>query len=182
MTSSSVGPPPPRKTTNLVARFATCLATGMGICRVVPAPGTIGTALFGMPLAWAVGQLPSLPAQLLAILLIAAAGVPLTTLANRTLGSAKDHQAIVWDEIAAMPIVFLLVPFKNWSIGLAGFALFRLFDIVKPPPARQCERLPEGLGIMSDDLMAAVYAMLALALLNWLDQESGVNLLAAIGG
>jgi phosphatidylglycerophosphatase A len=135
-----------------------------------------------MPWAWAVGQLPGIGWQLLAVLVVVLVGIPLATAANRALGIAKDHQAIVWDEIAAMPIVFLLVPLANWKVALAGFALFRFFDILKPPPARQLERLPEGLGIMADDLMAAIYACAVLGLLAWLDTRASWLLLAAIRG
>ena len=136
-------------------------------------PGTVGTALFGLPFAWAVGQLHGVGWQIVAILVAVLVGIPLTTAANRALGAAKDHQAIVWDEIASMPIVFLLVPLANWKVALAGFVLHRIFDISKPPPARQLERLPEGLGIMADDLMAAVYACVALGIAvvdRWIDR------------
>lgn len=177
--SEQAGPP---LAAGLITRLAVCLATGLGICRHVPAPGTVGTALFGMPLAWAVAQLPTLSWQLVAILAAVAIGIPLATAANRALGAAKDHQAIVWDEIAATPIVFLFVPLVNWRVALAGFVLHRLFDIQKPPPARQLERLPEGLGIMADDVMASVYACAALTALNWLSTQAGWDLLAAISG
>ena len=163
-------------------RLPVCLATGLGICRYTPAPGTVGTALWGMPLAWAVAQIPGLGWQILAIAALFAVGVPLTTAANRALGVAKDHQAIVWDEIVAMPVVFLLVPLTNWKIAVLGFLLFRLFDITKPPPARQLEQLPEGLGIMSDDLMAAVYSCASLALLAWIANSAGWTVLATIRG
>ena len=79
-------------------------------------------------------------------------GIPLCTAAGRALGGKKDNQAIIWDEIVTMPIVFLLVPLTNWKIALAGFLLHRLFDITKPPPAGQLEQLPDGLGVMADDL------------------------------
>jgi phosphatidylglycerophosphatase A len=161
---------------------ATLVATGLGIGLVAPAPGTVGTAVWGMPLAWAIAQIPGVGWQIAAILVLFAVGIPIATAANRALGAAKDHQAIVWDEIVAMPVTFLLVPLANWKAGVAGFLLFRLFDITKPPPARQLERLPEGLGIMSDDLMAAVYAALALAALAWLDKSAGTSLLALISG
>lgn len=162
-------------------RLCVCVATGLGVCRIVPAPGTVGTALFGMPLAWAVGQLPGSGWQLLAIAVAFLVGIPIATVANRALGAAKDHQAIVWDEIAAMPIVFLLVPMANWKVALAGFALFRFFDILKPAPAGQLEQLPEGLGIMADDAMAAVYGCLALLGISWLDGQLGWALLAIRG-
>jgi phosphatidylglycerophosphatase A len=145
---------------------------------VAPAPGTVATAVWGLPLAWASGQLPGVGWQVLAIVVAVLVGIPLTTSANRTLGREKDHQAIVWDEIASLPIVFLLTPMLNWRIAMAGFALHRLFDISKPPPANQLERLPEGWGVMADDLMAAIYAGLVLCGLAWLDTRIGWRLLA----
>lgn len=177
--SACVGP---RLQVSILQRLAVCLSTGLGICRVVPAPGTVGTALFALPFAWAVGQLPGFGWQIVAIMIAVLVGIPLTTAANRALGAAKDHQAIVWDEIASMPVVFLLVPLSSWKVAIAGFALHRIFDIWKPPPARQLERLPDGLGIMADDLMAAVYACIALGILSWLDAATGWALLAAIRG
>jgi phosphatidylglycerophosphatase A len=174
--------PSPQLPVPISKRLAAFLATGFGVCRVVPAPGTIGTALFGVPFAWAVGQLPGIGWQTVASVAAFLVGVPLTTAANRALGGGKDHSSIVWDEIASVPIVFLFVPMTNWRIALAGFVLHRIFDITKMPPAAQLERLPEGLGIMADDSMAAIYACAALALLNWLDGTSGWGLLATIGG
>src|SRR5687767_7483930 len=138
------GSPFPQPPASVRQRIAVCLATGFGLCRVVPAPGTVGTALFGLPFAWAVGQLPGPFWQILAITVAVAVGVPLATAANRALGEAKDHQAIVWDEVASMPVVFLLLPMSNWRVALVGFVLHRVFDISKPPPARQFEQLPEG--------------------------------------
>ncbi len=167
---------------SLPQQLAVWFCTGLGLCRVVPAPGTVGTAVFGLPFAWLIAQLPGIPWQLLATACAIGLGVPLATAANRALGAAKDHQAIVWDEIASMPLVFLLVPLINWQIAIAGFLLHRLFDITKPSPARQLERLPEGMGIMADDAMAAVYAGAGLWLLQWIDQTAGWALLGSIPG
>jgi phosphatidylglycerophosphatase A len=139
----------------------------------------VGTALLGLPFAWVVGQFPGIGWQIAAILVAVLVGIPLTTAANRALGAAKDHQAIVWDEIASMPVVFLLAPLGNWKVAVAGFVLHRIFDISKPPPARQLERLPEGMGIMADDLMAAVYAGIALGILVSVDGSMRWGLLAA---
>jgi phosphatidylglycerophosphatase A len=174
--------PSPQPPAPLAQRAAVCIATGFGIGLLTPAPGTVGTALWGLPVAWAVAQLPGTGWHILAIVLLFAVGVPIATMANRALGAAKDHQAIVWDEIVAMPVVFLIVPLTNWKIAGLGFLLFRLFDITKPPPARQLEHLPEGLGIMSDDFMAAVYAGLTLALVVWIDKSTGWDVLDAIRG
>jgi phosphatidylglycerophosphatase A len=104
---------------------------------------------------------------------ICAAGVPLCTAAVRRLGGKKDPGSIVFDEIASLPITFLLVDTdRPWLLGL-GFLLHRVFDITKPPPARQLERLPDGLGVMADDWVAGVYSNLALHALIWIAGATG---------
>jgi len=137
------------------------VATGMGLGLVSPAPGTVG-GLWGLPLAWAIGQLPSLEARGIAILLVGLVGVAICWRAARALGGGKDPQVIVLDEIAALPIVYLGVGQMNPSTWLIGWMLFRVFDITKPPPARQVERLPGGWGIMADDFVAAGFAWAVL--------------------
>ena len=149
------------------ARIATWLATGLGVGLVFPAPGTCGAALWGIPLAWAIAQLPGTAWQIAAIVATNLIGIPLATAAGKALGGKKDNQAIIWDEIATVPIVFLLFPLTNWKVALAGFAAHRLFDITKPPPARQLERLPEGLGVMADDWIAGIYGCLLMGALAW---------------
>ena len=94
------------------------------------------------------------------------------------LGGKKDPGAIVWDEIASMPIVFLgIAPARlgvgdfsaaDWRIYAAGFVLHRIFDIAKPPPIGRTERLPGGWGIMADDTLAAALACVCLHGLDWL--------------
>jgi phosphatidylglycerophosphatase A len=170
--ASSLQPPAPA-----VKSPAVWLATGLGLGVVTVAPGTIGALLEGLPLAWAISRLPGLGWQIFTIAVLFAIGIPLCTAAGNALGGSKDNQSIIWDEIVTVPVVFLLMPLKNWKIALAGFLLHRLFDITKPPPCAQLERLPEGLGVMADDLMAAVYACLALAALAWVDSQTGWLLL-----
>ncbi|MEX2171908.1 MAG: phosphatidylglycerophosphatase A [Pirellulales bacterium] len=144
---------------------AVWLATGLGIGLIGPAPGTLG-ALWGLLLAWGISHLPPLTAAIVVIGFLAA-GVLLCTRAARSLGG-KDPQAIVWDELATVPIVFSFVPLTSWKVAFGGYALHRLFDITKPWPCQQLERLPEGLGIMADDVAAAVYAAGALWAVMWL--------------
>ena len=125
-----------------------------------------------MPLAWAIGQVPYLWVQLVLVVGVCAVGVPLCTAAVRRLGGKKDPGAIVFDEIASVPIAFFFVPAAQLSdprVLLAGFVLLRIFDIAKPPPVRQLERLPDGLGVMADDWAAGAYACAALHLLLWLN-------------
>lgn len=141
------------------------LATGFGVGLFAPAPGTFGAAI-GSLLAWGITYIPGYWPQLAAIIALFAIGIPLCTAAGHALGGKKDNQAIIWDEITTVPLVFLFVPLTNWKTLLAGFLLHRAFDITKPPPARQLEHLPEGLGVMADDVIAALYAALTLYLVN----------------
>lgn len=142
------------------------LATGFGVGLIPWAPGTWGT-LLGVPLAWAIGLIPSVALQFLLIAALITLGVPLCTAAARRLGGAKDPGSIVLDEIVAVPVAFLLIPLDTWTVAAIGFVLFRLFDITKPRPAGSLEQLPAGTGIMADDLVAAVYANVTLRLALW---------------
>lgn len=152
----------------LVNRGAVWLATGLGVGLVTVAPGTIG-GLWGLPLVWALGHCePTVQKTAIVALVFAAVGV--CTLAARALGGDKDPQAIVLDEIVALPIAFWGIGTPSLGVWIAGFLLFRLFDITKPFPVRQLERLPAGWGIVADDCVAAIYACLALHGLVWLDR------------
>ncbi len=78
----------------------------------------------------------------------------------------KDPQKVVVDEIMGQLIVFLFVPFDiSWKLVIAGFLLFRLFDIWKPYPINSLENLPSGLGVCADDILAGIYGGICLALL-----------------
>jgi phosphatidylglycerophosphatase A len=176
MTASAQAPAPNPKTPSV------WLATGLGIGLIVPAiPGSVGAALWGLPLAWAIGQLPGIAWQIAAIIALNLIGIPAATAAGRALGGKKDNQAIIWDEIATVPIVFLLVPLVNWKIALVGLLLHRAIDIIKPPPASQLEHLPEGLGVMADDWMAGIYACGVLAGIAYIDRLAGWGLLSTGG-
>ena len=139
------------------------LATGGWVGMSPVMPGTVG-ALWGLPLALAVAAVPQPALQLLIIAVLALIGVPICTTAAAKLG-LKDPGPVVFDEIVAMPLTLFLHPVRDPAVLIAGFLLFRLFDILKPPPVRQLEQLPAGWGIMADDLAAGVYANLALCLL-----------------
>lgn len=147
-------------------RWATLIATFLGIGYLRPGPGTWGSA--ATVILWAViaGRLaPSMrmPAAFVLAVLVTLIGIPAATRVARSSG-LKDPQFVVIDEVAGQLIALIGVPLA-WKTFLAGFILFRIFDIVKPPPVRQLERLPEGTGIVVDDLGAGVYALLIMHLL-----------------
>ena len=155
------------------------LATGFSLGSLMPfAPGTLGTAM-GIPLTFAMGllcqqfaQSSSTPAAHAAFLVIVAAltliGVPICTRGQQRIGR-KDPGEVIWDEIASAPLVFFALPFTlltNPWVLLIGFGLHRLFDISKPPPCKRLEKLPEGWGVMLDDIAAAIYGCVVMHLLN----------------
>lgn len=149
----------------LVRHPAHFFALGFGSGLAPKAPGTFGT-LLALPLYPLIMPLP--PAlQLALIAVLFAIGIPICQKAGDALG-VSDHGSIVWDEIVAMLLVLAFTP-PHWGWWLAAFALFRLFDIWKPAPIRQCDaRLKGGFGVMFDDLLAALYSIASLFALQWL--------------
>ncbi|HJS39491.1 MAG TPA: phosphatidylglycerophosphatase A [Burkholderiales bacterium] len=138
------------------------IALGFGAGLAPFAPGTAGT-LLAFPLWWLLGPYYP-PLVLLAILaFLFAVGVWACELTGRHLGVA-DHGAMCWDEVVAFLLVLAIAP-QDWRWQAAAFVLFRAFDVVKPPPIRQLEsRMKGGFGVMFDDLLAAGYTLLVLAL------------------
>lgn len=146
--------------------WAWVVATFFGAGFLKPGPGTYGS--IAAVLVWFVvarhTQAHLLPWVTLSMAALATAiGIPAATRVARESGR-KDPQIVVIDEVAGqwLTLTFCLaaMPF-----ALLGLVAFRIFDILKPPPVRQFERLPEGLGIVADDLMAGVYALILQVLL-----------------
>ena len=145
------------------------LATGSYLGYSPIAPGTVG-ALWGIPLTLALAQIPSPWVRAAVLVGLCLLGVPLCGRVSHGL-QAKDPSVVVYDEIVSLPITFWLIS-TDWlyrpGVLLCGFALNRLFDVSKPPPIRNLERLPGGWGIMSDDWGAGVASCLVLhAILAW---------------
>ena len=137
--------------------FALAAATALGVGYVPFAPGTFGSAV-GLLLWFA---LPSSPlVQSTGIVAIFVIGSWSGTVAERHFGRI-DPAPVVIDEVAGMLVTLFLVP-VGWIGAIGAFFLFRLADIVKPYPANRLERLPGGIGIMADDVMAGIYANLTL--------------------
>lgn len=147
-------------------RWATLVATFFGAGRLRPGPGTWGslaTALLWWLIASHLPPSARLPVIGLLIVLSVAVGIPAATLEARGCGK-KDPSHVVIDEVAGQLVTLIAAPI-GWKALLAGFILFRAFDILKPPPIRRLERLPEGTGIVVDDLGAGIYGLIVMQLL-----------------
>ena len=151
------------------------VATCGGVGRMPTAPGTAGAAV-GVALAMATAAMAAWVSRATAstaagtaieaalVACICLVGVPVCGRAAALLGRGKDPGAVVYDEMAALPLVLLPVPPAARSLVClaAAFVLFRIFDIAKPWPCRRLERLPAGWGIMADDWAAAAWAAACL--------------------
>ena len=137
------------------------LATGLLIGNVPFAPGTFGS-LIGLPLAFLLSRLNLLLSASF-ILLFVFFAIAVASAAEKIL-SKKDPAKIVIDEIAGLMVTFAGLPF-NLGTAIAGFIIFRAFDILKPFPIRALERkVPGGGGVVLDDVLAGIYANLILRL------------------
>lgn len=146
--------------------WSTLTATFFGIGRLHPGPGTWGSAttvLLWTALAYALPLALRTPIAIALALLVTLIGIPAATQVSRAYAT-KDPQFVVIDEVAGQLIALIAAPL-SWKTFLAGFILFRAFDIVKPPPVRQLEKLPEGTGIVLDDVAAGLYALAVMQLL-----------------
>lgn len=141
-----------------LSALATALATGFGAGYSPLAPGTAGTAV-GLLLFLPLSLLPA-TAQLAATAVTFGLGVFVSTHVARR-AAIKDPGIVVIDEVVGLWVSLLFLPLTP-AVAALAFLLFRLLDMIKPYPARQLEALPEGLGIMADDVMAAIYANLML--------------------
>ncbi len=141
------------------------LATGFGSGLSPFAPGTFGT-LAAIPFYLLLVQLP-LPAYIAAVVFTCIIGVNICQKASDAMG-VHDHGSIVWDEFAGLWITMLVIPALelnpyDWTWIIAGFVLFRLFDILKPWPIGWVDkRVHGGLGIMADDILAGIMAAVVL--------------------
>ncbi len=152
--------PAETRQSRVVDRVAVAIATGAGVGFAPVAPGTFGTAL-AVPIAWSVSSLPQWG------YLALCAGVTLVAVwaagrANHVFGE-HDAGRIVIDEVAGFLCTMVPVSRGDWRLLAAGFVLFRLADIGKPPPARWIDRkLEGGLGVVLDDVVAGVWAAVLL--------------------
>lgn len=146
------------------------IATSAGAGYVPLAPGTAGAAV-GLVLVAGVGRVPFAPPWSSVTLALLAGclfglGVWAAGKAEKFFGRVDPGQVVI-DEVVGQMITFLAQPRASWKLLIAGFVLFRAFDVVKPFPARRAERLPAGWGIMVDDVVAGVYSLAGVTLLGW---------------
>jgi phosphatidylglycerophosphatase A len=142
------------------------VATVGGIGRAPVAPGTVASAVTAVAL-WLLHLGPIF--LVVALVVVTVLGIWAADEAERVLGG-KDPGAIVVDEVAGMMLSVLAIPLTGSVLGVA-FVLFRVFDVIKPFPANVSQNLRGGLGVMVDDLIAGVYALvltLVARRLGWL--------------
>lgn len=151
--------PAPPRSRGLAFWWATFFGSGLS----PKMPGTVGSAASFV--LWAPVVLFELPwwARLLLVVVVFVTGVPASTRAQQIL-QKEDPGAVVIDEVAGQGLALLLCGPHVASL-VAGFALFRLFDIWKPWPVSAADRLHSGFGVMADDLVAGGYALVGLVLL-----------------
>jgi phosphatidylglycerophosphatase A len=158
MSTSHDAPPPARGPLSLLA-YAVATGLGSGYSPIVP--GTAGSAL-GLLLFWPLSAAPS-GVQVAAVIALFLVGVAAGAHVARRSG-VEDPSIVVVDEVVGQWITLLFLPLTPLTAA-AGFVLFRVMDVIKPWPARRFEHLHGGWGIMADDVMAGVYANLALRVL-----------------
>ena len=155
----------------LASHPAHFIALGFGAGLAPVAPGTFGT-LVAIPIAVGLRAVTGDLGFALAVVAMVALGIWASSVTSRDLGVA-DHGAIVIDEVAAFLLVLFFVGAEPVRVAVA-FLLFRLFDIVKLPPAREIDRQWHGgVGVMLDDLVAAGYALLVFAIVVRLHEALG---------
>ena len=146
----------------LLSHPAHFFSLGFGSGLAPKAPGTFGT-IIGLPLFWLISSYGfSIKLTIIATLFVL--GIYCCDKTGKALGVA-DHGAIVWDEVVAMMLVLVFAPL-TWLGWLVAFCLFRLFDIWKPFPISYFDaKLKNGFGVMFDDLLAAIYAIICVLVL-----------------
>lgn len=149
----------------MTSRVSRAVATVLGIGYVPFAPGTFGSAA-GLAVFAAVRASGGPVVEALTIVLVFLVGAWAATAAETHFGHI-DPGPVVIDEVLGMLVTLAFLPVSVTG-ALVGFVLFRVFDVIKPPPCNSLEALPGGWGVMSDDLMAGVYACVCVRLLAWL--------------
>jgi phosphatidylglycerophosphatase A len=165
--TTQIQPPSKKKTL-----WAWVVGTFFGAGLLKPGPGTYGS-IAGVLLWYAAAhllhpaQIPLATGTAVAAVIATLIGIPAATIVARESGR-EDPGHVVIDEVAGQLIALIAIP-ADWRHAALSLLLFRLFDILKPPPIRQLERLPTGTGIMLDDVAAGLFALAIAQLIHiWL--------------
>ena len=145
----------------LIGHPAHFIAMGFGVGMIPIIPGTFGT-LLAIPIATGLWNYTTDLGYIAVTAAAFAIGVWASHVTGRDLGAADAH-AIVWDEVVAFLLILYFVG-AAWNRIAIAFVLFRIFDIVKPPPVRQVDAIKNGFGVMADDALAAGYTLIVVAL------------------
>lgn len=145
-------------------RINNIIATGFGLGYSPIIPGTVGSLLGFAPYFFLVKL--NIWTNIVILIFLFLLGVVVSTHAEK-LFSKKDSRQIVIDEIVGCIIFLLLVPHTKWCI-IIGFVIYRVLDIIKPPPAYTLQRLPGGWGIMMDDLIVGIYTGIIINIIAWI--------------
>ncbi len=160
MANSNVQLRPPSEKKTL---WAWAIGTFFGAGLLKPGPGTYGSVAavvlwFIAAHVFAITAATLTIGTIIAAVLVTLVGIPAATIVARESGR-EDPGHVVIDEVAGQLIALIAIP-ADWKHAALSLLLFRFFDILKPPPVRQLERLPEGTGIMLDDVAAGLFALL----------------------
>jgi phosphatidylglycerophosphatase A len=151
--------------------WAWTLGTFFGAGFLQPGPGTYGSIAavllwYGAAHLFSPSPLALASGTTFGAIMVTLIGIRASTIVARESGR-EDPGHVVIDEVAGQLVALIAIP-PDWRHAVISLALFRLFDILKPPPVRQLERLPEGSGIMMDDIAAGVIALLCAQLIRLL--------------
>ncbi len=146
-------------------RLAFAIGTVFKTGYIPIAPGTIGS-IVGLLVFWLIKDSASFTVEVLVVTILFFVGVWASTIVEQVL-QRQDPGVVIVDEVVGMLVALMLLPPTTTVIFLAFF-LFRLFDIVKPYPARWCEQLSRGWGIMMDDVVAGLYVNVLLHITLWI--------------
>lgn len=138
------------------------IETGLFVGMIPPRVATLAT-LWGIPLTLLLSSVAGGVPFLLILVALWLVGIPICGRAAQIVGQ-DDPREVTYDEFATLPLVYFLAPELTWQVLCAGFALHRFFDILKPLGIKRLEKLPAGLGIMADDVLASLYALLCMHL------------------
>lgn len=152
---------------NAIDRLAVALATGLGLGLMPVASGTFGT-LLALPLVWLFWDFWQIGIVWQAVLAsgLSLAAIPVCSVAERHYGT-KDDGRIVADEYMTFPLCMIGLPWNPWML-LTAFLSCRFFDIAKPAPADQLQRIKGGTGIVIDDVVASLYSLLFNHVVYWI--------------